>query len=399
LYTDKEHARYTYVAPFHSQAKKVAWDYLLRYSAPFRVKFNVAELSVDLFNKSRVSLAGGDNPDALRGLYNDGVALDEPAQMKPRLWPEVIRPSLSDRNGWGIFAGTPQGKNEFWNTWDKAQGNPAWFKLMLKASESGILPQSELDAARLDMDEDEYEQEYECSFDAAIRGSYWGKDLVKALTEGRIGSYPYLPGHKVHTSWDLGYTDDTVIWFFQVIHSRPRFFHCYAASGLEIDDYVDFLYEFKSQHQFEYGEHYLPHDARAHSLQTGKSTQELLLRRKVLARIVPELSVQDGIQATRKVIGISVFDADGCAVGLEAARQYQREWDEDKKAFRQKPRHDWTSHYADGLRMGAIGYREDYNAPQIVLPNQVQKKLISDGVQLNELWKTIPLHRGGRARI
>src|SRR4249919_3290827 len=103
LYTKKQDGRYSYIAPFYAQAKAVAWDYLLKFSEPFRVKANIAELSVDLFNGSRCRLFGGDNPDALRGLYHDGVLLDEPAQMKPSLWGEVIRPALSDRLGWAVF--------------------------------------------------------------------------------------------------------------------------------------------------------------------------------------------------------------------------------------------------------------------------------------------------------
>ena len=128
LYTRKPNARYSYIAPFYSQAKAVAWDYLLRYSAPFRKRHNTAELSVELFNGSRCRLFGGDNPDALRGLYHDGVLMDEPAQMKPRLWPEIVRPALSDRKGWAVFMGTPQGKNEFWEIVNNARQNPeTWF--------------------------------------------------------------------------------------------------------------------------------------------------------------------------------------------------------------------------------------------------------------------------------
>lgn len=392
-YSQRDDGRYSYIAPFYSQAKAVAWDYLLKYSAPFRKKHNIAELTVELFNGARVRLFGGDNPDALRGLYHDGVGLDEPAQMKPRLWPEIIRPALSDRKGWAVFTGTPAGKNEFWGVWDNASRDTAWYRLMLKASETGILDDEELAAARSMMDEDEYAQEYECSFDAAIRGSYYGKAMVRAAADGRIGAYPFTEGFKVHTCWDLGYTDDTVIWFFQVIAKRPVFFDCYAESGLPMEAYFDVLHKQREAYGFEYGEYYLPHDARAKSLQTGKSIQDDFIRRQVRGHILPELSVQDGIQATRKMLAHACFDEQACFIGLEALRQYQREWNEDKKAFSQKPRHDWTSHYADSLRIGAIGYDTDYEAPRVwTPPNQRVVTPISEGVQLNELWKQIPLH-------
>ncbi len=399
-YTRRPDARYSYIAPFYSQAKAVAWDYLLRYSAPFRVKANIAELTVELFNGARVRLFGGDNPDALRGLYHDGVGLDEPAQMKPRLWPEVVRPALSDRKGWAVFTGTPAGKNDFWDVWDNAGRDATWFRLMLRASETGLLDEEELAAARADMDEDEYAQEYECSFDAAIRGSYYGKDMVRAAVEGRIGQFPFTPGFNVHTCWDLGYTDDTVIWFFQVIDKRPVFFDCYANSGLQMADYFDVLHTMRERYGFTYGEYYLPHDARAHSLQTGRSIQDDFITRQIRGHILPELSVQDGIQATRKMLNVACFDEKACFVGLEALRQYQREWNEDKKSFSQKPRHDWTSHYADSLRIGAIGYNESYEAPKVFrLPETRIMPPMSAGVQLNELWKTIPLHNSRSRRI
>jgi hypothetical protein len=274
------------------------------------------------------------------------------------------------------------------------------------AREWGNLDAEELPAAREMMDDDEYEQEYECSFDAAIRGSFFGKTINSM--GARLGSWPFTPGHKVHTCWDLGFTDDTVIWFFQVIAQRPIFFDCYAASGQRLSVYIDALHEKREHYQkvcppdqpFQYGEYYLPHDARAHSLQTGRSMQEDLVKADIRARIVPELSVQDGIQATRKLLEVCCIDEQACFVGVEALRQYQREWDEDKKAFRQKPRHDWTSHYADGMRMGAIGYREDYREPAIFVPPRLRPRaLITEGMKLSELWKQIPLNPRRNTRI
>jgi len=398
LHTDKEDARYSYIAPFYAQAKAVAWDYLLKFSAPFRKRANIAELSVDLFNGSRCRLFGGDNPDALRGLYHDGVLLDEPAQMKPRLWPEIIRPALSDRKGWAVFMGTPQGKNEFWEICEQAKKGKDWFFMLLKASESGILDDEELAAAKEMMDEDEYAQEYECSFDAAIRGSFYGK-LVNAMA-GRLGHFPYVDGFRVHTCWDLGYTDDTVIWFFQVIDKRPVFFDCYSGSGQSLDHYCDVLHAKRMHYGLTYGEYYLPHDARAHSLQTGRSVQEDLMKRQIYAKIIPDLGVQDGIQATRKMIEVCCIDEENCATGIEALKQYQREWNEDKKAFSARPRHDWTSHYADGFRMGAIGWQEDYgNVLPYVPPSKRAKPNITEGMQLTELWKTLPVRRFGNRRI
>lgn len=351
----KDHGRYAYVAPFFSQAKAVAWDYLLRYSENVRTSANVSELQVELLNGSRIRLYGADNPDALRGLYLDGVVLDEVADMRPRVWGEIIRPLLADRKGWAVFIGTPRGKNEFWNIFQQSKGN-GWLSVVLKASETGIVDRQELAESAKTMSEDQYLQEWECSFEAAILGAFYGRELRQLDEAGRITDVPYDPAVPVHTAWDLGFTDDTAIWWYQVIRGEVHFLEHYAASGLGMDDYFALI---KSK-PYRYGLHHLPHDAKAQTLAAkGKSIQEMAwdaLGKNV--RIVPDLSVQDGIQAARAMLARAWFDK-GTEEGIEALRQYQREWDEDKKAFRERPRHDWTSHTADAFRMAAVAWKEE----------------------------------------
>lgn len=164
---DRPNPRFAYIAPLYKQAKDIAWTYLKQGIAPL-LKFGAAihesELRVDLPNKGRVKLYGADNPDSMRGVYFDGVVLDEPAQIDPTLWPEIIRPALADRMGWAVFVGTPKGRNAFYNVWREAQKADDWFTLLLKASETGLLPESELRAARSIMTEQQYNQEFECSF-------------------------------------------------------------------------------------------------------------------------------------------------------------------------------------------------------------------------------------------
>ena len=163
LATTKEHARFAYIAPFFSQAKQVAWDYLKHYARDVAVKVNESELSVELFNGSRVRLYGGDNPEALKGIYLDGVVLDEFADMRASVWGEVIRPMLADRKGWAVFIGTPKGKNAFFELYQTAKDDPDWFTLMLRASDTGLLPPEELADAKKSMSDSQYEQEFECS--------------------------------------------------------------------------------------------------------------------------------------------------------------------------------------------------------------------------------------------
>lgn len=354
---DKENGRYAYIAPYHSQAKSIAWDYLLRYTQDARVSANASELWVELINGARIRLFGADNPDALRGLYLDGVILDEYADMRPRVWGEIIRPLLADREGWAVFIGTPKGHNSFYEVWKQAQKLDNWFSTSIKASESGLLKLAELEDAARGMTDDQYEQEFECSFEAAILGAYYGKEMKAIENDGRICAVPYDPTLQVFTAWDLGYHDDTAIWFWQMSGSEIRVIDYYSGSGLSIDDYAN---EVKSK-PYKYKTHYLPHDARAKTLASGgKSVIEQLgahLSIKTM-EIVPSLSVQDGIQASRVMLRRTWFDIYACYEATELLKQYQREWDEDKKAFRDKPRHDFTSHCADAFRMMAIAWRE-----------------------------------------
>jgi len=342
------------VAPFYSQAKRVAWAYLLRAAAGAAAAVNIAELTVTLVNGSKIMLFGADNPDALRGLYFDGVVIDEPAQMRGRVFSEIIRPALADRIGWCLFIGTPMGKNEFWKLREQARTDPAWFYMELKASVSGLLPQSEIDDMARVMDEDELAQELECDFSAAIKGSFYGKFINDARAQGRIRRVAHDAALPVHTVWDLGYTDTTAIWFWQCLGPEIRYIRALERAGLELADYVDILRSFT---QYTYGDVWLPHDARARSLQTGRSTIEILHRsHNVKSRLVPELSVQQGIQAARFVLSspTTYIDADDCEEGIEALSQYQREWDDERHCFKEQPKHDHSSNYADAFRYSAI---------------------------------------------
>lgn len=348
----RERPRFAYIAPYLKQAKTVAWDYLLHFSAPVKgVKVNHSELKVDYPNGGQVRLYGADNADGMRGIYLDGVVLDEPADMDPRVWPEIIRPALSDRQGWAAFIGTPKGQNAFYDISEKAKIEDDWFHLILKASETGVLPDSELIAARRDMTPDQYDQEYECSFDAAIQGAYY----AKLLNEGqkRITRVPHDPALKVITAWDLGIGDSTAIWFAQRLGQEIRLIDHYETSGEALPHYAKIL----QNKSYIYEEHLLPHDAEARELGTGKTRVETLAGLGIKGRVVPAQSVDDGINAVRLMIPRCWFDAENCKAGLEALKQYRTEFDEKRKVFRDKPLHDWTSHSADAFRVLAMGLK------------------------------------------
>ena len=348
--------RYAYVAPFYRQAKAIVWDYLKHYGRSIRgARFHETELRCDLPNGARISLYGADDPDSLRGLYFDGVVLDEYAQMDPRVWSEVIRPALADREGWAIFVGTPMGRNSFWRLYQQAKTAPDWRAALFRASETGVIPAVELAAAKAAMSEAEYAQEFECSFDAAIRGAYYGTEIAAAEVAGRIGRVACDPRLPVHTAWDLGVGDATAIWFYHLAGREIRLIDYYEASGAGLDHYAREL----QRRGYVYGEHILPHDARVQELGSGKTRVETLTSLGIRPRVLSAHRVEDGVNAVRRLLPRCWFDAEACARGLEALRNYRSEWDERRQAFRERPLHDWSSHAADAFRYLAMGLREE----------------------------------------
>lgn len=354
--TRKTEARFGYIAPLYNQAKDIAWTYLKRLTADLHTEPHESELRVDLpHNGARIRLYGADNYERLRGGYFDGLVLDEYGDMDPRAWAEVLRPALSDRRGWATFIGTPKGRNDFCKIWEKAAGLEDWFRLMLKSSETGLVPDDELADSRLSMSEEQYAQEYECSFDAAIVGSYYGK-LISQLTEKkRIASVSWDPALPVVTAWDLGIGDSTAIWFAQQVANEVRIIDYHESSGEGMGFYAKLL----AEKPYVYREHIVPHDAEVRlQAEVGRTRREILASLGVKTRLLGLNAVDDGIEAARVLLPRCWFDATTCARGIEALRQYRRDWDEKLKAFRSYPKHDWTSHAADAFRYLAVGINE-----------------------------------------
>lgn len=346
--TKKDATRLAYIAPFYSQVKRVAWEYLKRYGAPVIIKTNESELYVELANGARIYLFGSDNADALRGLYLDGVILDEYADMKHSVWGQVIRPMLADRKGWAVFIGTPKGHNAFYDIYKLSKNDPEWFTMMLRASGSGLLSQDEIIDMRKTMTEDQAEQELECSFEAAILGAVYGKWVAELEKKGR--SYPgiYDKDLPVHTAWDLGYDDATAIWFWQVLRGEIRLIDYYENSGQDIEHYCQTL----KARDYSYGKHWVPHDAANKLLAAGgRSIVQQAWEFGVKMYVVSATSQQNGIEAARKSLECTWIDSEKCMEGAEALKQYQFEFDDDKKVFRSKPRHDWSSHAADAYEI------------------------------------------------
>ena len=343
--------RYYYLCPTYSMAKRTSWDYLKEYTSVLpNVQYHETELRCDLPNGARIQLLGCERPDSLRGLYIDGVVLDEVAQMPPRLWTEIIRPALSDREGWMIAIGTPQGHNAFWDLYDYANHQDEWMAKTYKASDTQIISEVELNEAKHLMPPEVYDAEFECSFDSAAIGSIYAKGLELAEDEGRISKVPYDLSVKVDTFWDLGMADKTAIWFMQQKGSAFHLIDYFEDSGEGLEYYAAML----DEKRYRFGTHYFPHDASVRELGTGVSRIETAQSLGMRTTIVPKLSIEDGINAVRMILSRCWWDHEKCKHGLDALRQYR--WaTNDRGEIKNKPEHNWTSHSADAFRYFAVG--------------------------------------------
>jgi len=369
LVNQQHNPQYAYCAPTYKQAKMIAWEYIIDYTSEIPgVKVNKSELSVEILregikdgsggwakkpDKIKIMLLGADNPDSLRGIYLDGAVLDEFAQCDPIIWGEIIRPALADRKGWAIFIGTPKGQNHFYHRLEKAKKQPEnWFTAIYKASESGVLPEDEMEDMKSDMEPEEIEQELECSFHAAVRGSYYGDQLRDIRENGQVKRVYHNPKYPVDCHWDLGIGDSTAIVFRQKINDTWKYIDYLEANGKGVDWYISEL----EKKPYVYGRQVWPHDGKNRDFMTGQSRLEIVkgLKPDWDWYVLTKQAVDDGIQAVRRRLKISEFDEVNCARLLDCLLNYQREWDSKLMLFRDKPKHDWTSHGADAFRYDAL---------------------------------------------
>ena len=343
-----------FIAPTYRQGKAIAWEYLKYYTKPLMYlggSRNETELRIDLFNESRIQIFGADNPDRIRGMGFDAVVLDEYAIMSPRVWTEIVRPAVSDKLGWVLFIGTPMGHNQFWEIYDFAQrGHKDWYAKLYRASDTQVIPDDELEQAQAIMTPEQYEQEFECSFTAAVSGSYYGRLITKADNENRIGVVPVDSHVGVETWWDLGIGDSTAIWFIQRVGNEIHAVDYYETSGESLAHYADVLEE----RGYAYSRHVAPHDIQARELGTGKSRLEVANELGIDFEVAPKLEVDHGIESVRNYLPHCYFDREKCKVGLDALRQYRKQWDDKNQVFKNKPLHDWCSHAADAFRYGCV---------------------------------------------
>lgn len=420
IYTKKEDARYAYIAPFRNQAKDLAWTYLRRFTDSITEKVSESELSVTLaHNKARIRIYGADNPESFRGIYLDGVIVDEYGDMSPIIWGQILLPTLMDRKGWAVFIGTFKGRNHFWKIYERSQGRSLlssedpeyfrknWFSYLLPASKSTIYTQDEFDAVRAETDEEEWQQEYECNPDAAVKGTYYAKHIAQAQAQGRIydDSAEWNPELPVGIFSDIGRTDSCALWFYQRRAGGYALIDYEEFNGKDVDHYAKVV----ADKPYSYETIWVPHDAKAKTLATKRSTIEQLVdydnngyfRRwdsgSALLRVSPKLAIQHGIDAARSILPDCYFSVKTEA-GVEALRAYRRRWDDLTKSYADDPMHDWSSHGADGFRYFALGVK-DFKPGKILLPRNEPLIIQGPKICLEDLWADRQSSQYSRSRV
>lgn len=362
---ERESPRFAFIAPYLKQAKDIAWDYVHKFAGAIPgAEFNESELRCDLPGDRRIRLYGADNPDSIQGIYLDGAVMDEYQLTNPRLFGQIVRPMLADRQGWVIFAGKPLGHNHFYQLYEAMKDNDTRLTRLYRASETGILSEAELQDMRVGpppMSEDEYQQELECSWEAAIQGAYYARQMETIRGEGRIRVVPWEPSVPVNTYWDLGISDSTAIIFAQVAGREVHLIDYLEANGYELAHYATQL----QRKPYLYGEHVLPHDGGTREMASGKSIASLLSgllngqgHERVRVRVLGQHDVLPGIEAARRMLGRCWFDQAKCQRLVDCLSLYRQGWDEKRQDYRDKPEHDEYSHGADAFRYLAMGLRE-----------------------------------------
>lgn len=342
--------RYAYVAPTRDQAKDIAWGYVQEFWGKIPgTKVNQADLAVTLPTGPSLRLYSGDSYERMRGLYFDGVVIDEPADIDPLAWPSVIRPTLSDYAGWTTFIGTPKGRNAFWKTWSAAVDDPDWFSLLLKASESGIIPDNELADIRRTTPADIFEQEYECSFAIGRPGAIYAKEIEAARNQRRISAdvmwFRELP---VYSTFDVGAAFNQRVWLWQMVGDRITFLESLSGDN---DCNTPAVWAARLRERpYSYGSHFIPHDAAAENgglWQAGLNTAGL-------SHVVPvprQRSVWDGINLSLDAFPRCFFAAEGCADGIASLEDYHSREERDGITIGRVPVHNYASHYADAFSL------------------------------------------------
>lgn len=375
---------YWYMLPQATQSRRAIWEAINPHSGKRRIDeafpqelretTRENEMFMRLKCGSSWHVVGSDNYNSLIGSPPIGIVFSEWPLADPLAW-AYLRPILAENGGWAIWNYTPRGMNHGHTTFENAKTEDGWFAEKLTVDDTGMLDEITLARERKqyikDFGEESgeafFRQEYYCSFSAPMVGSYYGREFTYLDSQKRIGKVPWEPACQVHTAWDLGKGDNMAIWFVQFVGKEVRVIDFEQGSGVGLPTYVQKLRD----RPYAYGEHILPHDVDVTELAT-EVTRKATLRSLGLnnIRVIPRMPVGDGINAARNLLAKCWFDAEKCEHGVNALRQYRREYDEKRKVYHDLPLHDWTSHAADAFRYLALGQPKDTKEVKLTYSNK-----------------------------
>lgn len=360
---------YWHCLPEYAQARKALWTAVNPHTGRRRIDeafppairetTNEQEMFIRLKCGSTWQLIGSDRYDSTVGAGPAGIVYSEWALANPSAW-AYHRPMLEENGGWAAFITTPRGRNHAKAMYDMAKASPNWFAEISTVRDTGALSDEQLAEALKeyvaiygeDIGRAQFEQEYLCSFNAAVLGAFYAREMLAVRGEGRVETIEPLKGQPVHTAWDLGVRDSTAIWWFQVVGSQLFILDFYMSHGVGLDHYAEICHA----KGYARGVDYVPHDATVLEWGSGRTRIEQMQGFGLNPRPLPMTRKLDGVAAVRKTLPLCVFDPK-CEEGLSALEQYRREWDDARKTFRDNEVHDWTSHAADAFRYLAQAWR------------------------------------------
>ena len=378
----KRRGNYWHCLPEYNQGRKAIWTAINTHTGrrrideafPYEIRSNTNdnEMFIRLVNGSTWQVIGSDRYDATVGAGVAGITYSEWALSNPAAW-GYHRPMLIENNGWASFITTPRGHNHAKAMYDLARRTPGWFCELQTVLDTKALTPEQIEEAKAeyialhgeDVGRAQFEQEYMCSWNAAILGAFYALEMANVRTEERILPFEAIPNEPVHRAWDLGVSDDTSIWWFQRHGTQILLLDHYAASGVGLEHYNGMIESRRASHGWVDGTDYVPHDAKIREWGSGRTRVETMQSLGLNPALVPHATIADGVNAARRILPFCVFHPRTEDGGVTALEQYRREWDEEKKAFRASAVHDWTSHPSDSFRYLALAIR-----PLAVRPKQ-----------------------------
>lgn len=384
-----------HILPTYSQAKKVIWDSstndgkrILDYIPKEVIESkNGQEMQIRLTNGSLYQLIGSDKVDSLLGTNPKILIFSEYAVQSTAAW-DFLEPIVRVNGGYAIFISTPRGKNHFYELMNMAKENPKWYTEVLSIKDTGVLTESDIDEIRAEGKSDELiQQEYYCSFNRGVEGSYYGRLIEKAREECRICNVSYETRSPVHTAWDIGYGDSTSITFWQEIGGEVRIIDFYEAQGEGIAHYVKLI----QNKPYVYGTHYMPHDAGSGSIQTGRTLQDVAYEQGLKTILLErEIDIQIGIEAVRSLLSICFIDETKCKHLIKCLENYHKKYNDKTQSYSEAPTHDWCSHAADSVRYMANARTQFGRGPGSMTPQSLQEIKNRTGYGAKPIPKNLP---------